>query len=795
MKVTYNWIKELVDITAPVKEVADRLTSTGLEVASLEPRSIPDGVIVAEIVEAEKHPDSDHLFICKVDTGKSKQLTVVCGAPNTKTGMKGALATVGTVLDPDFEVKKAAIRGVESMGMLCSERELGISDNHEGIISLPKEYKTGDSINKYIENDTVIDIDLTPNRGDCLSVLGVAREVSAIYNIPVKNTAPRPQESEDPVDNYIKVTIEDAEGCPRYMGRLVRGVTIKESPLWLKNRLSALGIRPISNVVDVTNYILLLFGQPMHSFDYKLIAGNEIIVKRAKSGQKFITLDEIERSLTSEDLLICDGKGPTAIAGIMGGLASGITDYTTDVFLECAYFNPEGIRKTSKRLGLSSDSSYRFERGVDPVSGCENAIDTAAEMIRELAGGSIAKGVIDTYPNPIPKKQITLRPSKVARLLGVSIEKDSIISLLSSLQIDFISENNEKLLFEAPQFRHDIELEVDLIEEIGRLHGYDNIPTEIESSVVMDHSLNPGEKIVNTIRKSLAGTGLHEAVTNTMTSEKKCTLLTPAIEPIELLNPLNPDMSRMRTTLLGSLLDITSYNINRKNSNNRFFEIGKSFIKRNNAELPDEPDIVAILIEGEYMPGSWNSGKQETNFYIIKGFVESLQTSLSLPEFTYTPLKDTHSYFSKESAQVKGRGITGLLGKIRNEILESFSIKTPVYYAELDITELLKHGLEDPIYSQLPPYPAIKRDLCFVMEEKLLSSKISDEIYSLSDLVESVKPFDIYRGEKLTGSMKSIAYSIQLRAEDRTLTDEEAEDVCSNIINTIKSKFNAVLRE
>ena len=795
MKVTYNWLQDLVDITAPVEDVAGRLTSMGLEVVSLEPRLIPDSILVAEIVEAKKHPDSDHLFICNVDAGKDKQLTVVCGAPNTKAGMKGALATVGTVLTPDFTIKKAAIRGVESMGMLCSERELGISDDHEGIISFPKNYKTGDPVNKYIVNDTVIEIDLTPNRGDCLSVLGVAREVSAIYNLPLKVTAPKPKESDDPVEKYIKVTIDDAEGCPRYMGKLVKGVTIKESPLWLKNRLYALGIRPISNVVDVTNYILLLFGQPMHSFDHKLIAGNEIIVKRAKDGQKFITLDEIERSLTSEDLLICDSKGPTAIAGIMGGLASGIKEDTTDVFLECAYFKPEGIRKTSKRLGLSSESSYRFERGVDPEAGCENAINTAAEMIRELAGGSIAKGVINTYPDPIPKKQITLRPSQVARVLGVSIEKDSIISFLSSLQIEFISENNGKLIFEVPQFRHDIELEIDLIEEIGRLHGYDNIPTEIQASVVMDHSLNPGEKIVTTIRKSLAGAGLHEAVTNTMTSEKKCKLLTPAIESIELLNPINPEMSRMRTTLLGSLLDITSYNINRKNNNNRFFEIGKCFIKKDDAKLPDEPDIVAILIEGEYMPGSWNSGKQETNFSIIKGIVESLQTSLSQPEFTCAPLKDTHSYFSNESARVEGEGITGFLGRIRNEILESFGIKTPVYYAELDITGLLKHGLEKPLYTQLPRYPAIHRDLCFVMEETLSSSKIADVIFSLSDLVESVNPFDVYRGEKLSQNMKSIAYSIQLRAEDRTLTDEEAEVVCSNIITTMKATFNAVLRE
>lgn len=795
MKVTYNWLKKLVDITAPVEEVAQRLTAVGLEVASLEPCSIPDGVIVADILEAEKLPDTDHLFICKVDTGKGNPMTIVCGAPNTQAGMKSALAMVGTVLNNDFTIKKAKIRGVESSGMLCSERELGISENHEGILSLPRECKTGDPLNKYIENDTVIDIDLTPNRGDCLSVLGVAREVSAIYDTPLNNIARRPKESDEPIDKHIKVTIEDAEGCPRYMGRMVQGVTIKDSPLWLKNRLTALGIRPISNVVDVTNYILLLFGQPMHSFDYKEIAGKEIIVKRAKEGQKFTTLDEVERTLTAEDLLICDAKEPTALAGVMGGLASGITDDTKDVFLECAYFNPVGIRKTSKRLDLSSDSSYRFERGVDPVTGCEDAVDTAAEMIRELADGSVAKGTIDEYPKPIPKKQIILRPPQVARLLGVTVEKDTIIKLLTSLQIEYISEKEGKLLFEVPQYRHDISLEIDLIEEIGRLYGYDTIPTEINATVIMDHKLDPAEKTVSSIRKSLASAGLHEAVTGTMTSEKKCTLLTPGTKPVELLNPLNPEMSRMRTTLLDSLLDITSYNINRKNSNNRFFEIGKTFIKQDNATLPHEPDIVAILLEGDYMPASWNSSKQKMDFSILKSFVESLRTGLSLPPFTYSPLKDTHTYFSEESAQVTGNGITGLMGRIKNNILSNFSIKTPVYYAELDITELLNTDPQRPLYSQLPRFPAINRDFCFVMEETLPSTAIADQIYAISELVESVHPFDVYRGEKLKEGMKSIAYSIQLRAEDRTLTDEEAEEISSNIIKTMKSKFSAVLRE
>jgi phenylalanyl-tRNA synthetase beta chain len=625
--------------------------------------------------------------------------------------------------------------------------------------------------------------------------LGVAREVSAQFHVPLKDIALKPEESDDPIEKHIKVSIDDPAGCPRYMGRLVRGVTIGESPQWLKNRLSALGVRPISNVVDVTNYILLLFGQPMHAFDYATIGGREIIVRRAQKGQKFVTLDDIERKLIADDLLICDGEQATALAGVMGGAGSEITGDTTDVFLECAYFNPVGIRKTSKRLDLSSDSSYRFERGVDPEAGCVQALDTAAEMIRQLAGGTVATGVIDEYPNPIPKKQIPLITSHVSRLLGLSLPKETIIQSLASLQIELISEDKEKLVFAAPQFRHDLQLEVDLIEEVGRLYGYDKIPVSMNALVPMDKKVNHVESITNTIRTSLAAVGLHETVTNSMTSEEKCALLTPETEAVVLINPLNPDMSRMRTTILGSLLDVTAYNLNRKNSNNRFFEIGKKYISRGANKQPSEPDILAILIEGDYCPASWNSKKQKLDFYILKGILKSLCMSLSIPAFKYSFIKEKdRTIFDTESASISGSSIKGVCGKLKENILQFFTIKTPVYYAELDISDLLKNGVEQSYYSPLPRYPAVERDFCFVMQEDLLSSAVTDEIYGLSELVESVTPFDVYRGEKLPAGMKSIAFSVYLRAEDRTLTDKEAEKLCNKIIATMKSKYKATLR-
>lgn len=796
MKVTYNWLKELVEITASPQEVAKRLTLAGLEVEGLETRTIPKGVIVAHVLEVKEHTDADHLSICSVDTGKGDPLQIVCGAPNVKEGEKYPLATVGTSLAPDFTVKKAKLRGVESMGMLCSERELGISDDHEGIMTLSQDFETGKPLHTYFENDTVIEIDLTPNRGDCLSVLGVAREVSAQFSAPLKEIILEPKESADSVERYIKVTIDDPEGCPRYMGRLVTGVTIKESPQWLKNRLTPLGIRPISNVVDITNYILLLFGQPMHAFDYATIANQEIIVKRAKEGQKFTTLDDIERTLVADDLLICDGQEATALAGVMGGAGSGITEETTDVFLECAFFNPVGIRKTSKRLDLSSDSSYRFERGVDPTTGCEKALDTAAEMIRQLAGGTIAKGVIDECPKPIEKRKISLRPLQVTRLLGVTIPKETIISSLSSIGIELLSGGNDQLTFEVPTYRHDLVQEVDLIEEAGRLFGYDNIPAGMNAVVSMNTQKNHVEFLTNTIRTSLAAQGLNETVTNSMTSEMKCTLLTPEAEAVVLLNPLNPDMSRMRTTILGSQLDVIAYNLNRKNTNNRIFEIGRKFIGQGINKQPLEPETLSIVLEGDFYPASWNSKKQVLDFYILKGILASLCRSLSIPEFTYSTLtKGRAGYFEAESAQISGTDITGVCGKVKTEILKSFGIKSTVYYAEIIISDLLKNGLGQLQYSALPRHPAVERDFCFVMKEGLLSATVTNEIYGLSELVEKVTPFDVYRGEKLPAGKKSIAFSVHFRAQDRTLKEDEAESLCEKIITTMKSKYEATLRE
>ncbi|MBD3390719.1 MAG: phenylalanine--tRNA ligase subunit beta [Chitinivibrionales bacterium] len=795
MKLLYNWLKELVAITVSPEQLARDLASIGLEVEAIERRRIPDGVVVGEVTAVGPHPNADRLKICLIDSGGPQPAKVVCGAPNVRPGIKVAMASPGCVLGPNMVVEKVRIRGVESAGMLCSERELSLSDDHSGIMELPADSANGRPVCEVIPEDAVLDIELTPNRGDCLSVLGIAREVAAKYGAPLKSPALAPEESGEDITAYISVSIENADACPRYMGRLVRGVTIAESPDWLKQRLLACGLRPINNVVDVTNYILLLFGQPMHAFDHATIAGRQIIVRNAAEKQTFVTLDDVERTLSSQDLLVCDAQNAIALAGVMGGANTEIAEGTTDVFLECAFFDPVSVRKTAKRLDMSTDSSYRFERGVDPGDGLVAAIDTAAELMRRLAGGTVAKGTIDACPKPIEKRSIALRPSRVQRLLGITISKDEIAAALTGLGMRIVDENDGALAAEVPLFRHDLLLEADLVEEVGRLYGYDNIPAAETATVPLVRPANPARHVFDTVRKALAYAGLHEAVTGSMTSEKRRALLTPAVEPVRILNPLNPDMAQMRTTLLGNLLETVAYNINRKNTGNRFFEIGRTFTSRGVNELPEERDVVAIVLEGDYEAATWQRKARKADFFVLKAVLESLAVQCGVRQTSYKAAKSDDTRFAPESALVTwNNGAAGICGRIREEICGVFDIETPVYYAEMDITPVLSRKKDILRYVPVSRHPAVERDFSFVMPENLVSSVIMNEIAGVSDLVESVEPFDVYRGDKLGEELKSVTFSVRLRAPDRTLTDTEADDVCARIVETVKDRHGVVLR-
>ncbi len=795
MKIVYSWLRDFIDIDVTAERLAEALTSVGLEVSSIEKHSIPKGVIVGRVLEVRKHPNADKLSVCRVDTGSETPLDIVCGAPNVSPGMLAPFAAVGTVLAPDLKVGKMKIRGVESFGMLCSEKELGISDDHRGLMVLPPDMAPGKPLSDYFPDDIVIEIEITPDRGDCMSMLGVARVMAARFNVPLKRTALFPHENKnDPIDKAIKVIIEAPAQCPRYTGRLVRNVRIGPSPRWLSYRLSLAGIRPINNVVDITNYMLLHFGQPMHAFDYARICDQTIVVKTASEAGKFLTLDNIERKLDAGDLIIADGKRPVALAGIMGGAGSEITDETTDVFLECAFFEPTGIRKTSKRLGISTDSSYRFERGVDPEGALIDALDTAAALLEELAGGKVCSERIDIRAMPFEKRTITLRPQKVCSVLGVSITYSQIISILKSLQIECSTSEPETIKCTVPTFRHDLVIEEDLIEEVGRLYGYDNIPPSETVFLSLNRSLPVVEKTSDAIRYALAFSGLREAVTGSMTSQKKCSLLTPSVKAVPLRNPLNPDMAFMRTTLAGSLLEITAYNCNRKNFNNRFFEIGKVF-----EQLPDdsfiERHVVGILIEGDYFPSTWNSPAIPVSFYILKGIIEAFAVHLGFPSCVFSPVANLPAYFTCESASVAiGDTITGYAGLIDKSIAETFEIKTTVCYAELDITKFLETSVPVPSYKPLPRFPALEWDFCFVMDEQTRPSDICRTISELSPLIEEVYPFDVYRGEKVGERKKSITFTVKLRSTEKTLTDEECEPLFKNIIEKIEHTYKAVLR-
>ncbi|MDR0307448.1 MAG: phenylalanine--tRNA ligase subunit beta [Chitinispirillales bacterium] len=799
MKIVYSWLKDFVDINVPVQEVADALTKAGIEVASINSIHIPDGVKVAKVISKNPHPNADKLSLCEVDAGNGEILQIVCGAPNVTASMTVALATEGTVLGEDFTIKKAKIRGVESRGMLCSEKELGISDNNSGIISLPSDYRTGAPLSEYIVDDAVIEIEITPDRGDCLSVLGVAREVSASFGKPLKQTARIPEEKNgDSISSAISVNIETKERCPRYMGRLVRGVTIGPSPEWMQRRLSMAGLRPINNIVDITNYILIQYGQPMHAFDYNAVDGRKIIVKQSQSLgiSQFTTLDGIERKLAGDDLLICDAKKPTALAGIMGGLGSQITDSTKDVFLECAFFEQTGVRKTSKRLGLSTDSSYRFERGVDPAQGLENAINTAAYLMQEIAGGTVSAGKIDTHSEPFPEKKMTLRPSRASRILGVEFDEERITALLTSIGIITTKEGDDKLQCSVPLFRHDISEEADLVEEVGRLFGYDKIPAVQYSQVKLTNPPSCTETNRDNARSALCYFGLNELITNSMVSEAKRKLITPSTEPVKILNPLNPDMTEMRTTLAITLLESVAYNLNRKNNNNRFFEIGKTFRPDSTTGLAQEKDILAIIIEGSCFPKSWGNVELQNDFFILKGIIETFADHCALDSFSYSKLEQHGPLYTPESASIRGsNGIMGTIGRVSEQICKTFGIKSSVFYAELDLTAWLSTPKPLPKYKNLPKFPALERDFSFVMPDTLDSDTVKKEIESLSGLVGNVRPFDVYRGEKLGAGSKSVTFSVEFRSPEKTLNDDDVQDVCNKIILVMKEKHSAELRK
>lgn len=796
MILSYNWLKQFVTIDVPPQELAKALVSAGLEVDSIQQRTIPQGIVVGHVLQCAKHPNADKLSVCLVDIAQAEPLHIVCGAANVRAGLKVACATIGTQFSADFIIKKTKLRGELSEGMLCSEQELGLSDASSGIIELDQECQIGQPLSIWYPDDTLFELEITPDRGDCLSILGVAREIACAFSAPLGFNSATPVESGSPLQDAISVYLDEPARCPRYMGRLIRDITIAPSPLWLRNRLASAGIRSINNVVDITNYILIQYGQPMHAFDYDAIGGKTIRVAAAREGQRFTTLDGVERTLTSADLLICDANAGVALAGVMGGAGSEISATTTNVFLECAYFDPAGIRVTSKRLGLSTDSSYRFERGVDALQGLERALDTAAEMIRQLAGGTIAQGRIDQYPEPIKNKSIPLRPARANRLLGIELSAQTMVDYLQGLGMPCLERSAGQLLFEVPHFRHDITLEVDLIEEIGRLFGYDNIPLKQRGEVSLIQGVSPRESKSDQIRQALAFAGLNEIVTNSMCSDKIRALLTPAVEPVKLLNPLNPEMEQMRTTLLGNHLQAVAYNQNRRNHHCAFFELGRVFEHEQGNPLAGERHLVGITLEGSFFAKDWSNQPLTADFYLLKGLIAAFAEHAGLGALSFSaPQADRYPYFDEHSATIQGRGgVHGAVGRVKGSHSKAFGIDSAVFHCVLDVSAFLASAPTQPSYRPITRYPAVERDFAFVLPDSMPVSAIVDSITGVSELISAVTPFDVYRGERLGEGFKSVAFAVRIESIERTLSESESEALSEAIIQRVKQDHDISLR-
>lgn len=793
MKVSYRWLKELVDFDATPEELADVLTLAGLEVETIDYFGRgPDRVVVGMVKKMDRHPEAGKLQVCQVDAG-NQTLQIVCGAQNVQAGAKVPVALIGAQLPSQIEIKKTNIRGVDSFGMICSETELGIGEESEGIMILDNESKTGEPLWSALDlEDHVLNLDLTPNRPDCLSLIGVAREVAALFGSKMKKPRIKLQENEEEASQKVEIEIADSDACPRYAARVIRKVKVRQSPFWLRRKLESVGLRPINNLVDISNLVMMEQGQPLHAFDYDLFTQPRVLVRRAKPGERFVTLDRVERKLSPEVLLITDGKKPVAIGGIMGGLESEVTERTENVLLESAYFDPKVIRRGRIYLGMNSDASHRFERGVDPHN-VVNAANRAAQLIAELAGGEVLKGVIDCYPKKISQRKIRLRREKVNQILSTQLTKPQISGILKSLGIEV--KQNKDLKVEVPTFRPDITREIDLIEEVARIYGYDRIDTSLRAGGSLVTNVTYEERLLSRIKQILVGYGFFEVVTNNMVDPGKARRISPQLGFLELRNPLSAELSVLRSSLIYSILKVIEWNKKRKEPQIRIFELGQVF-KPQNQDLPQERYKLCLALSGIREPVRWDGNPEEVDFYDLKGVVESFFEELSISEWRLIPCEDP--VFSEGSGfTVEAKDLDlGILGEISPEILEDFDLKDRVFLSQLDFERILNLISHEKLFSPLPRFPPVERDIAVVVEEGTLIQDIEKEIKETGgELIERLLLFDLYRGKQVPPGKKSLAYSIRYRRKDRTLTDQEVEQVHQSIISQLKSCFKAKLRD
>ena len=799
MLISLNWLKQYIDLDGiEINEMENALTMIGQEVEKIEiAGSNLENVVTAKIIEKEMHPDSDHLTVCKVDNGK-EILQIVCGASNHKAGDKVVLAQIGAKLGEDFVIKKGKIRGKESCGMLCSEVELGIGSDKDGIIILPEDAPVGVPFKDYLGiNDTVFELEITPNRPDCLSHIGIARELSAYYGKELKypETEIKSEISEKTSDN-VKVSIEDSNLSRRYVTRILKNVTVKESPKWLKERIEAVGLRSINNIVDVSNFILMEMNHPNHVFDLDKIEGNEIKVKSAVKGDKLVTLDEQERELEDGDIIICDSKKILALGGVMGGLDSEVTDNTKNILLEVAQFNPQNVRKTSRRLTLSSDSSYRFERGID-VEDSIKVINRLANLIQEVAGGEILNGYVDVYPVPHENKVAELNFERLNRFVGKVIPREKVIEILRNLEID-VKDNGETLTLTAPSYRGDLELEQDYFEEVIRMYGFDNIENILPRVDINKNSTLDTTKLTDRVKTICASVGLKEVINYSFIPKDALQKLkfTGVSEDklIDISNPITEDFVTMRPTLLYSLIKNAKDNMNRNVSNIRFFEVSRTFEKAE--ELAKEDIKVGIILAGENDKTLWNPKPVHYDFYDLKGIVEEIFSKLKFQSFSIKRSVQTEFHPGRSADVFVGKEYIGSFGEIHPDVLENFGLnKKTVLVAEFNI-ELIKKYINKPfVYQGIVKYPAVPRDLALVMNENILVGDVLKTIEKIDKKVEKVELFDIYQGIGVEPGKKSVAISILLRDDSKTLEEKEINDIIDKILAKMKKDYMAELRQ
>jgi len=797
LKVSLSWLRDFVEIEVSASELAERLTMAGFEVESMEGAKGDVGrLIVARVVEVRPHPNADKLKVCMVDTGRER-VEVICGAPNVAAGQITVYAPPETVLPGGQKIEQVAIRGVLSAGMLCSLAELGLEESSEGIHIFDNAMKVGAPAAPLLAlDDVAFDLNVTPNRPDALSIIGIAREVAALFGKPLEKPELTVSEGKRRAKDLASVEIADFNGCPRYVARIIEGLKIAPSPFWVQARLKACGQRPINNVVDVTNYVMLEMGQPLHAFDLKVLADRKILVRRAHEGEVFTTLDGSDREMLSTDLMICDGRDSVAVAGVMGGLHSEVTDKTEDVLLESACFNPGSIRATSKRLGLSTEAAYRFERGVDPdlqLRACTRAI----ALMAALAGGSVAEGAIDVKTDIPAPPPVMVRDRRVNLFMGIDLPRAKTKSLLESLELG-VSETPEGLLVKPPSSRADLKEEADIIEEIARMYGYDRIPVTLPESRVQPVVTDQADRVTTRVREALTSAGFFEAITlSFMNPDAPDWLRLPPGDrrrkTVKLLNPLSSTEGALRTSLLPGIIGAVAYNLNRFQKDPRLFEIGRVFLSSGEKTLPEEPTELAGAFAPTGGKSLYSTGAHP--FYVVKGAVDEFLDAFKLPG-EWTQADDAPYLLPGEAALVQAKGKRlGLVGRVRPSVAKKFEVEEPLYVFEVDFMALLDLFSEDIRFNRLPVYPPAFRDIAIVVDEDKKVAEIEQLIRKVDVLhVSEVKLFDVYHGKPVPEGKKSVAFSITYQFNDRNPKDEEINEIHAKVAQKLKDMFEAEIR-